>query len=63
MPAAEVERHIEACEDCRLGYQDQIRLRSSLKDTSLYYRAPANLKKRIQASLPEETVAADAVSR
>src|SRR5262245_31713299 len=50
----EVEKHIEQCEGCRLDYRSQIKLRSSLKDTSFYYQAPANLKRRISLSFPKE---------
>ena len=53
----EVEQHIELCENCKLGYHSQITLRSSLKDSSLYYQAPPTLKKRIRLSLQEENKA------
>jgi len=46
-PAAEVERHLEQCNECDLIHRGQIALRSSLQDPSFYYRAPADLKKRI----------------
>src|SRR5262249_4412845 len=41
---SEIERHLEQCEECDLVYRRQIALRSSLQDTSFYYRAPADLK-------------------
>ncbi len=44
---AEVERHLEQCDDCDLIYRGQVALRSSLQHPSLYYRAPADLKSRI----------------
>ena len=44
---AEVECHLEQCDDCDLIYRGQVALRSSLQDPSLYYRAPADLKRRI----------------
>lgn len=47
VPAAEVERHLEQCDECDLIYRSQIALRSALQDPSLYHRAPADLKKRI----------------
>lgn len=50
----EVEKHIHECEICERAYHDQTVLRSSLEDDSLYYRAPENLKKRIQSSLRNE---------
>ena len=45
--SAEVELHLEQCDDCDLIYRGQIALRSSLQDPSFYYRAPADLKTRI----------------
>lgn len=45
--AAEVERHLEQCNDCDLIYRGQAALRSSLQHPSFYYRAPAELKERI----------------
>ena len=44
---AEVECHLEQCEDCDLIYRGQVALRSSLQDTSFYYRVPADLKRRL----------------
>ena len=57
LQTAEVERHIEQCEDCKLDYRSQVNLRSSLDDTSFYYQAPANLKQRIRLSLQKEAKA------
>jgi len=45
--AAEVERHLEQCDDCDLIYRGQVALRSALQHASFYYRAPADLKRRI----------------
>jgi len=50
----EVEQHIHECEICARTYRSQTMLRSSLKNDSLYYSAPENLKKRIQSSLRKE---------
>jgi len=50
----EVEQHMRECEVCARAYHNQITLRSSLKDESLYYCAPEKLKKRIQSSLRNE---------
>ena len=50
----ELEQHIHECEICARAYRGQTTLRSSLKNDSLYYRAPENLKKRIQSSLRKE---------
>lgn len=49
--AAEIQQHLDECEDCKLGYHNHLTLRSTFKDQSLYYRAPQHLKKRIRASL------------
>ena len=49
--AAEIQQHIHECEDCKLGYYNQLTLRSTFKDNSLYYRAPQDLKKRIRSLL------------
>jgi len=45
--AAEVESHLEQCDDCNLSYRSLVDLRSSLQHASFYYRAPADLKTRI----------------
>lgn len=50
----EVEQHMHECESCARTYRSQTILRSSLKNDSLYYAAPAHLKKRIQSSLRNE---------
>ena len=50
----EVEQHMHECEICARNYRSQTTLRSSLKNDSLYYPAPGNLKKRIQSSLRKE---------
>jgi mycothiol system anti-sigma-R factor len=49
--AAEIQQHIDECEDCKLGYHNQLTLRSTLRDNSLYCRAPQALKKRIRSLL------------
>jgi anti-sigma factor RsiW len=54
----EVEQHVHECEICARNYRSQTTLRSSLKDDSLYYAAPEQLKKRIQSSLRKEAKSA-----
>jgi mycothiol system anti-sigma-R factor len=49
--AAEIQQHIDECEVCKLGYHNQLTLRSILRDNSLYCRAPQDLKKRISSLL------------
>jgi anti-sigma factor RsiW len=48
---AELERHIHGCKTCEGVYQNQITLRSALKDQSLYFHAPEDLRKRVRTSL------------
>jgi anti-sigma factor RsiW len=50
----EVEQHLDQCEACNVRYRNQLSLSSNLKDSSLYYRAPKHLRKRIKSSLQEE---------
>ena len=52
--SVEVEKHIHECEICENVYRNRMALRSSLKDESLYHRAPDKLKKRIQTSLRKQ---------
>ncbi len=47
----ELEQHLHSCEICSRAYQNQRALHSALSEGSLYYRAPATLSKRIQASV------------
>jgi anti-sigma factor RsiW len=46
--------HLGECEDCNLTYRNELSLSSTLKDKSLYYRAPQDLHKSIRLSLREE---------
>lgn len=57
LEAAEVQQHIYRCVDCKLRYRTQIALRTSLQNSSLYYRAPVELKRRIRSSLQQEVEA------
>jgi anti-sigma factor RsiW len=50
----EFERHLRECDICARNYRSQTTLRSSLKNESLYYSAPEQLKRRIQSSLRKE---------
>lgn len=47
--AAAVQRHLDNCDACSRDYRYQLALRSSLQDSSLYYRTPLELKMRIRA--------------
>jgi mycothiol system anti-sigma-R factor len=53
---ADVEQHLEQCQECNLHAHEQITLHSALRDASFYYRAPAEFKSRIASSLQLETV-------
>jgi anti-sigma factor RsiW len=47
----EVEQHMQECLICARAYRNQTALRSALKDNSLYYPAPAKLRKRVRSTL------------
>jgi anti-sigma factor RsiW len=47
----EVERHLEGCAACAQVYQNHQALRSALSADAFYYKAPANLQRRIQVSV------------
>lgn len=49
-----VERHMQECEACSDAGRSESELSSTLKQSSLYYAAPDDLKKRIQSSLRNE---------
>ena len=48
---SEVEEHLHGCARCSQSYQDRQVIRQSLKTESLYFKAPADLQKRIQRSV------------
>jgi anti-sigma factor RsiW len=53
MPHLEIERHLQGCPACAAAVNEQQALRTTLRDPSLAYRAPASLAARIRASLPK----------
>ena len=53
---ADLEQHLEECQECNFHAHEQITLHSALRDASFYYRAPAGFKSRIASSLQFETV-------
>jgi Predicted transmembrane transcriptional regulator (anti-sigma factor) len=53
--ASKMKQHLDRCEECRSAHVIELMLRSSLRDTSLYQRAPEDLEKRIRLSLQRET--------
>jgi anti-sigma factor RsiW len=50
----EVEQHMQECQLCARVYRNQTALHSAFKDSSLYYRVPEKLEKRIRSSLRRE---------
>ena len=60
--AAGVRRHIDECAACNRGYRYQLELRSTLRDSSLYYRTPLELKMRVR-SLTQTDAEAEASKR
>ena len=55
----EVEQHMQECQVCATAYQNQLALRSAIKDGSLYRYSPPKLEKRIRASLRREAKSED----
>jgi anti-sigma factor RsiW len=53
--AADIERHIEHCEECRALMQDLEQVRTVLRRDSAYVRTPAALRAKLMLALDEET--------
>ena len=49
--ALQVSRHLETCERCRTAHDAGLRLRAALREDAPRYRAPAQLRKHILASI------------
>ena len=47
----EMEEHLHGCARCAQSYSERDAMRRSLKTESLYFKAPADLQKRIQRSV------------
>lgn len=47
----EMEQHLKDCGACKSAYEQQQALRSAIGGGSLYYRAPNDLRKRVQSEL------------
>jgi anti-sigma factor RsiW len=58
----EIERHLQECTVCSQGYKNHQALRNELKTSSLYFKSPADLQRRIQLSL-RKAAKAEAVPR
>ena len=50
----DVEQHMQECGICASAYSSQTALRSTLKNSSLYYPAPEKLRKNIGSALRQE---------
>jgi anti-sigma factor RsiW len=55
--AADIERHIEHCDECRALLQDLVQVRTVLRRDSAYVRTPAALRARLMLALDEESAA------
>jgi anti-sigma factor RsiW len=53
--AADIERHIQHCEECRALLQDLEQVRTVLRRDSAYLRTPAALRAKLMLALDEET--------
>jgi anti-sigma factor RsiW len=51
--AREVEAHIESCPDCAAEFAAYRQMRETIGKTDLRYTAPASLRERIEAALPQ----------
>jgi anti-sigma factor RsiW len=58
--SAEFERHLQECPSCAADLRDQQKIRESLRGSKFFDRAPASLRGRIAASLPQPSSAAPA---
>jgi anti-sigma factor RsiW len=59
----EIERHLSDCRACSQAYENIRALGSALKSADLYFKAPAQLKRRIRASLGAEHTDAPTLQR
>jgi mycothiol system anti-sigma-R factor len=55
--SAEIERHLDACADCRAILSELEELRTAVRGHSTFERAPAALRERISAALDRESEA------
>lgn len=51
----EIERHLQDCQVCTQAYQRHRALRSAIANGSLYFSAPATLRKRVGAAVRKAT--------
>jgi anti-sigma factor RsiW len=50
--ALEVERHIEGCTECAQEFEAMAAMRSRLQDDAFRFKAPSELKEKIQRAIP-----------
>src|SRR5882762_6443137 len=62
MSAADIERHLEHCAECRALLQDLEQVRTVLRRDSAYVRAPMELRAKIMRALDQENTTDAAVS-
>ncbi len=60
--AADIERHLEHCADCRALLEDLEQVRTVLRRDSAYVRAPIELRAKIMRALDQESAADAAVA-
>src|ERR1700723_1455531 len=60
--AADIERHIEHCTECRALLRDLEQVRTALRQDSAYVRTPPELRARVMRALDEETAANPAIA-
>jgi anti-sigma factor RsiW len=61
--AAEIERHIEHCAECRALLQDLEQVRLLLRQDSAYVRTPPALRARVMSALDEEAASEPQAAR
>ena len=52
----EIEDHLHGCAHCAQSYNDRQVIRSGLKTNSFYFKAPADLQKRIQRAVRQAAI-------
>jgi anti-sigma factor RsiW len=55
LSAAEIERHVESCAECRAWLDDLQRMRAALRGDTTYHRAGPELRQRIMSAIDRES--------
>jgi anti-sigma factor RsiW len=53
----EMEQHLRSCSDCAVAWRNLQDLKKTLKQETLYFKAPGELRRRIEAELPSSAPA------